>query len=703
MKRFLSIVTLITALIMAVSCNKEEAPGLEFSSFCNMKPVFEADGGEFEYKFSVRYNWSVEVVDGEWLSVEPASGTPADGKFTLKALGHDGGEERENTVKITLSNGETYAIPVKQKMRERFDVSDPKEYYTVAAEGGELNIAFATNLEYTISIANSSSWVHAAETRTMRNESICLSIDRNDTQLTRIANVAVRDVRYDQPALAIFTIIQSANGEPLNEIIYESDEIIELATTEGFGSNFSRHIHDSRYGRIIFDSAVESIPAEGFAGHTDITSIQLPESLQSIESEAFSGCTDITKFTLPAAITDIGSAVFNGCSFEQLTITCNIPDQIVENPEKPGRMMGIGCDDARHWLYGSDIKRIVLSSRLGEYAFCNSGLESVEVTTSVRNIDEGAFMGCSNIAKVTVGSLEQWCTLVFGSGEANPLANGTAELIINGQHLTTFTAPESLDAIGMYTFYGYTDLTAINIGDHIKSVGQQCFAGCGEVESIYLGSGIKTVGQRFIDGCITDELTINVNIPDMQKGSNKSEHWLCGVSATKVTYGERVTEINNMAISDMETVTTITIGESVEHIGEGAFNKCTALTSVTFEGNAVESIDKHAFNECTALTNIVLPDGLKSIGSCAFQDASSLESVTIPASVTSIGSYTFNNCTAIEAIECKSTTPPTLGEYALQWSASPKYTIYVPTAAVDAYLKAPEWSKYANAIVGKDF
>ena len=100
MKRFLSIVTLITALIMAVGCNKEEAPGLEFSSFCNMKPVFEADGGEFEYKFSVRYNWSVEVVDGEWLSVEPASGTPADGKFTLKALGHDGGEERENTVKI---------------------------------------------------------------------------------------------------------------------------------------------------------------------------------------------------------------------------------------------------------------------------------------------------------------------------------------------------------------------------------------------------------------------------------------------------------------------------------------------------------------------------------------------------------------------------------------------------------------------------
>ena len=703
MKRFLSIATLITAFVMAVGCNKEETPGLEFSSFCNLKPVFEADGGEYEYKFTVHHNWSVEIADNEWLSVDPASGTSGNGRFTLTALGHDGGQERENTVKITLSNGDTYAIPVKQKMRERFDVSDPQEHYIVAAEGGELDIAFTTNLEYTISIANSSNWVRATDTRAMRDESIHLSIDPNDTQLTRIANVAVRDVRYDQPALATFTIIQSANGKALNEIVYASDEIIELATTEGFGCNLARHIHDSRYGRIIFDSAVKNIPAECFAEQTNITSIELPESLESIEDEAFRGCESVAKFTLPASITNIGRAIFDGCSFEQLSIKCYIPDQLVEDPEKPGRMIGMGCDDSRHWLYGSTLGSVELSNRIGEYAFCNASIKSVELTSSARNIDDGAFKGCNNIAQVTIGSLEQWCGLVFGSGDANPLNAGTADLIINGQHLTAFTAPESIDTVGMYIFYGYTDLTDIYISDHIRSVGQQCFAGCGEVASIYIGSGIKTVGQKFIYGCTTDELTINMNIPDSQKSIDKSEHWLCGVSATKVTYGEQATEINNLALSGMTTVTTITVGENVEHIGEGAFNGCTALSAVTFEGEAVKSIDKHAFNECTALEYIVLPDGLETIGSCAFQYASSLEGATIPASVTSIGSYTFNECEALESIELKSTTPPTLGEYAFEWSASPDYTIYVPTDAVDAYCKASQWSKYANAIVGKDF
>ncbi|MCR5849454.1 MAG: leucine-rich repeat domain-containing protein [Bacteroidaceae bacterium] len=87
-------------------------------------------------------------------------------------------------------------------------------------------------------------------------------------------------------------------------------------------------------------------------------------------------------------------------------------------------------------------------------------------------------------------------------------------------------------------------------------------------------------------------------------------------------------------------LTSVSIPNSVTHIGDGAFQGCNHLTTIKI-GNGVKSIGDYAFYDCSSLTSIILPNGVTSIGDYAFGYCTSLTSITIPESVTSIGQDAF--------------------------------------------------------------
>ncbi|MCI9408003.1 MAG: leucine-rich repeat protein [Clostridia bacterium] len=88
-------------------------------------------------------------------------------------------------------------------------------------------------------------------------------------------------------------------------------------------------------------------------------------------------------------------------------------------------------------------------------------------------------------------------------------------------------------------------------------------------------------------------------------------------SLTSVTIPDSVTSIGEYAFSDCSALTSITIPDSVTFIDVGAFSRCSALTSVTI-GNGVTEIHSHTFNSCNALTSVTIPDSVTSIGFAAF-------------------------------------------------------------------------------------
>ena len=145
----------------------------------------------------------------------------------------------------------------------------------------------------------------------------------------------------------------------------------------------------------------------------------------------------------------------------------------------------------------------------------------------------------------------------------------------------------------------------------------------------YTNSSAIVVAKKSFFSC-----TGNINIPSLVKHR--------GVFFS-------VDSIENWAFSHCESLTSITIPNSITSIGEGAFACCSSLTSITIP-NSVTSIGDYTFEECESLTSITIPNSVTSIGKEAFSGCFDLTSISIPNSVITIGDRVFYNCESLTSI-----------------------------------------------------
>ena len=92
--------------------------------------------------------------------------------------------------------------------------------------------------------------------------------------------------------------------------------------------------------------------------------------------------------------------------------------------------------------------------------------------------------------------------------------------------------------------------------------------------------------------------------------------------------GYPVTTIGKSVFSYRNSLTSVTIPDSVTSIGNYAFCWCDSLTSVTI-GNSVTNIGVGTFYSCTSLTSVTIPDSVTSIGYRAFSGCPSLTAISV--------------------------------------------------------------------------
>ncbi|MBR3417071.1 MAG: leucine-rich repeat protein [Oscillospiraceae bacterium] len=113
-------------------------------------------------------------------------------------------------------------------------------------------------------------------------------------------------------------------------------------------------------------------------------------------------------------------------------------------------------------------------------------------------------------------------------------------------------------------------------------------------------------------------------------------------SVTEISIPDSVTTLSKSAFCGCDELTEITLPDSISEISDYAFEDCKILNKVTIkEGTA--AIGDYAFCNCEKLTEISLPDSLQSIGDNAFSGCKSLSEINIPKNVQHIGSSAFYN------------------------------------------------------------
>ena len=158
-----------------------------------------------------------------------------------------------------------------------------------------------------------------------------------------------------------------------------------------------------------------------------------------------------------------------------------------------------------------------------------------------------------------------------------------------------------------------------------------------------------------------------------------------------------VTTIGDVAFERCSALTSVEM-PSVTTIGAYAFYECSSLTSISMP--SVTTIGGYAFYNCNALTSVSMPSAT-TIGYGAFYYCFALTSIDIPASVSMIDDYAFAICISLTSVYCHWEDPlecdPRFDEMVLATA-----TLYVPDGCIDAYRSVYPWSEFIN-IEEKDY
>lgn len=119
-----------------------------------------------------------------------------------------------------------------------------------------------------------------------------------------------------------------------------------------------------------------------------------------------------------------------------------------------------------------------------------------------------------------------------------------------------------------------------------------------------------------------------------------------------------VTAIGDSAFKSFSTrinVSSVFIPARVRSIGDSAFNRCNALTTVTFaEGSQLKSIERAAFygteHAYPKFKEIKIPDSVETIGNGAFYYCQNLERIALPSALQTLSNGTFYGCTALSEV-----------------------------------------------------
>lgn len=119
----------------------------------------------------------------------------------------------------------------------------------------------------------------------------------------------------------------------------------------------------------------------------------------------------------------------------------------------------------------------------------------------------------------------------------------------------------------------------------------------------------------------------------------------------KIVFSDGITSVSDLLLlnyNDRYMIESISFGKNIKRIGYRAFEYCKNLTSITLP-ESLEEIGNMSFSGC-GFTNLEIPDNVTKAGSNCFTGCNNLKSVKISKNLLTIPAYMFSQCPRLENI-----------------------------------------------------
>ncbi|MBR6429924.1 MAG: leucine-rich repeat protein [Oscillospiraceae bacterium] len=195
-----------------------------------------------------------------------------------------------------------------------------------------------------------------------------------------------------------------------------------------------------------------------------------------------------------------------------------------------------------------------------------------------------------------------------------------------------------------------------------------------EIKSVVIENGVTSIGAYAFGALNTsmepyDALTsvsIGNTVTKVGEGAFRTSN------ITEIVTPSSVTEFGTDAFANMGQLQKVTINGNA--LGQNMFGFCNALTEIKLNGQVV-TIPNSFINYCDAIETITLPSTVKTIEQGAFAFNTALKTINLPSGLTSIGANAFYGCTALSINAVLPETLTTLGSSAFKSTAIKKAEI----------------------------
>ena len=408
--------------------------------------------------------------------------------------------------------------------------------------------------------------------------------------------------------------------------------------------------HCAKLKKVILPNSLISIGMSAFDFCYNLKEVIFNEGLKKIDEEAFDTCSKLKSIVIPSTVEIIKGNPFLGCG--------NLKSIVVskDNPHYDSRdnCNAIIRTKTNKLICGCTKTKIPSTiTTIGETAFAYSKFKTCKLPSSIKKIEERAFVGCKNLRSIEIpenvkiiefdklgnvfGNCKNLSSIkvsplnkVYDSrNDCNALIETKSNKLLSGCISTTI--PKTITSIENNAFFG-SNIESIIIPDNVKEIGPCAFLCCEKLVSVKLPSSLKVLSHHLFAECSSLEF---VEIP------------------------ESVETIDRKCFADCESMKSLFIPKNVSLIKEYPFSYYNKIESLK-----VDSLNKtyDSRNDCNAIietkTNTliigcestIIPDSVKVIGEDAFSFYLNLKNIIIPRNVTKISNGAFNDCQNLESV-----------------------------------------------------